>query len=83
MVGALCHAIPPNAVPLAALSRRACIAHDDERSGRTLPCAASGTWLQQTREEESAVRDNMTAEDAIKVVHVLGCELASDGDEGR
>ena len=27
------------------------------------------------------MRDNMTVEDAINVVHVLGCELASDGNE--
>lgn len=27
------------------------------------------------------MRHNMTVEDAINVVHVLGCELASDGNE--
>ena len=27
------------------------------------------------------MRDNMAVEDAINVVHVLGCELASDGSE--
>ena len=27
------------------------------------------------------MRENMTVEDAMNVVHVLGCELASDGNE--
>jgi hypothetical protein len=32
-------------------------------------------------EEESIMRDNMTVDDAINVVHVLGRDFASNGDE--
>jgi hypothetical protein len=35
----------------------------------------------QTGEGKSIMRNNMTVEDAINVVHVLGCDLVSNGDE--